>query len=918
MITGLLRRLLCLLICLGALACTMVGAQGLDLGGPDRQVDVWGELAILEDPTAKLSPATALAQPGWQVATPRLMSRGTSTSAFWLRLVVVNHASERITRWLGVGSQQLEDIGFYRLAPGGDRVQQFVPGGAVHPRKEMPLAGRTFVFPVSLASGEGATLLLRVQGRTTLSMDVGLWEPAALREQEASKDFSHLIPLTALITIALYLLVHALARLDRPLLLLAAWLLLAALHDLAYGGYLNRYVLTGGGEPSLRASAVLANLAVAMCAAFMYVFLELSRLKFWRNVYLGLPLVFLAVALGAAFGNLRLFIALTNSFLMAFLLIWPLSMLLAWRQRLPNVGIFFIAIAGQWVILMLRLLTGLGMAPTMVDHDSLAITILLGFTLVLLYFVVRRSMAEHKMKTDTQAAMLQRNLEQQVQLEEAVRSRTQALQEAVIAADDANRAKSDFLARLSHDLRSPLTAIIGYAEMIIAAGRPDAQNGRIIRRSAQHLLALLNDLIDYARGSAQPNALLVLPIYTSTWLDSITADARALATKHGNSFDFKVFGNLPLVIEVDAKRLRQVLENLLTNASKFTTHGNIDFHVTVSTDDTANDSSPQHFLFTVRDNGPGIAAEELAQIFEPFHRLKGAEHHEGLGLGLAIAQQWIKRMGGSIEASSVLGLGTTMQVRIALQQSSEDSLSHQNQILDEGLPPTIDGRDCRIWIVEDSHIIRGMLCAELGGLGFTVVPISNGQEALERVNQPETKVPDLILTDLQMPFADGKAVLKAARAKWPEVPVVLLTATHDWANHGRDGFSAVLPKPVSLTLLRQSIARLLGLQTSGQSTDVDTFPLALVYPDQQYLDEALLLIRMGAISDLVDWASALAEKHEQWRSFADWAKELADRGNLKDLAILCDSAQRNPAAVQQALFHPSGVTTINSDTGTGL
>ena len=917
MITGVLRRLLCLLICLGALACTLVRAQGLDVGVPDKQVAVWGELAILEDPTAKLSPATALAQAGWQTATPRLMSKGASNSAFWLRLVVVNHAPEKITRWLSMGSQQLEHVDFFRMAPGDERVQQFLPGGSVHARNEMPLAGRTFVFPVSLASAEGATLLLRIQGRTTMSMEVGLWDPAALREQEAGKDLAHLIPVTALLTVALYLLVHSLARLDRPLLLLGGWLFLAALHDLAYGGYLNRYVLTGGGELSLRISAVLANLAIAMSAAFMYAFLEFSRLKFWRNVYLSLPLVFLAVALGAAFGNLRLFIVLTNSFLMAFLLIWPLSMLLAWRQRLPNVGIFFISIAGQWVILILRLLTVQGMAPIMVDQDSLAITILLGFTLVLLYFVVRRSIAEHQAQTDSQAAKWELNAQQQARLEAAVNARTNALQEAVIAADDANRAKSDFLARISHDLRTPLTAIIGYAEMIIGSGRPDAQNGRIIRRSAQHLLALLNDLIDYARGSAQANALLVLPIYTSTWLESIAADAGTLATKHGNSFEFKVFGNLPLVLEVDAKRLRQVLENLLTNAAKFTSHGHIEFHITVSTDDTADDYGPQHFLFTVRDSGPGIPAEELARIFEPFHRLKGAEHHEGLGLGLAIAQQWIKRMGGSIEASSILGQGTTMQVRIALQQASENSLSHQNQILDEGLPPNLDGRHYRIWIVEDSHIIRSMLCAELGGLGFTVVPIGNGQEALERVNQPETKVPDLILTDLQMPFADGRAVLKAARAKWPEIPVVLLTATHDWANHGGDGFSEILPKPVSLTLLRQSVARLLGLPASGQSADVDALRPAMVYPDQQYLEEVLLLIRMGAISDLVDWASALAQRHAQWNTFADWAKDLADHGNLKDLSGLCEAAQRNHAAAQQALFHPGGVTTINSDTGTG-
>jgi hypothetical protein len=141
--------------------------------------------------------------------------------------------------------------------------------------------------------------------------------------------------------------------------------------------------------------------------------------------------------------------------------------------------------------------------------------------------------------------------------------------------------------------------------------------------------------------------------------------------------------------------------------------------------------------------------------------------------------------------------------------------------------------------------------------------------------------------------------------------VVLLTATHDWASHGDDGFSEILPKPVSLTLLRQSVARLLGLQTSGQSTDVDTLRPAMVYPDQQYLDEALLLIRMGAISDLVDWASALAQKHAQWSTFADWAQALADRGNLKELAVLCESAQSKPANVPQSFLDAGGDTTIS-------
>ena len=896
---GLLHRLVRLLVCLGVLACGLARAQGVDVGVADQKIDLWGQLLILEDRDATLSPQSALARSDWQTATPRLMSQGTTESAFWLRLGIVNHAPGTITRWLSLGSQQLEDVRFYRLRSGADEVRQFWQTGAGHARSEMPLAGRTFVFPATLTSGEEAILLLRIRGRTTMAMEVGLWDPLALREQDFSRDLSHLIPITALITVAIYSLVHALARMDRHLLLLGGWLFSAALYEMAYAGYLYRYVLTGGGELNLRASAVLANVTMVVCIGFMYVFLEIQRLKYWRKVYPSLMVVCLVLGLGSAFGSLRLFTMLTINVLMAFFLVWPLSMWAAWRERLPYAGVFIVSIAGQWLVLVLRLLVSLGLLPAgTVNYESLPMMILLGFAFVLLYFVVRRSIATYEAKAGSEAVLWRSNQEQQAQLAEAVRTRTLALQEAVIAADDANRAKSDFLARISHDLRTPLTAIIGYAEMIIGAGRTDAQSGRIIRRSAQHLLALLNDLIDYARGSAQPNALLVLPIYTSTWLESIAADAHALAAKSGNSFEFRVFGKLPLVLELDAKRLRQVLENLLANAAKFTSNGRIEFHVSVSADAFSDEHKPLDFIFTVRDTGPGIPADDLVHVFEPFQRLKSAAHHEGLGLGLAIAQQWVRRMGGSISASSVLGEGTVMQVRMALQATSEDALSHQNQIVDEGLVPDLDGHGCQIWVVEDSHIIRSMLSTELGGLGFAVVPIGNGQEAMERMSQPEVNVPDLILTDLQMPFADGKAVLKMAHAKWPAIPVVLLTASHDWSSHGDAGYSAVLPKPVSLTLLRQTLARLLRLEISYPADAA--LPPAMAYPEQKYLDEALLLIRMGAISDLVDWANALAENHAQWSAFARRAKDLADRGNLKELAELCEAAQDHHSDGQTA------------------
>ena len=184
----------------------------------------------------------------------------------------------------------------------------------------------------------------------------------------------------------------------------------------------------------------------------------------------------------------------------------------------------------------------------------------------------------------------------------AIDSRTRALQCALIAADEASCAKSDFLARVSHDLRAPLTAILRYADLIIGSGGRPGEHGRIIRRSAQHLL------------------------------------------------------------------------NLLDNAAKFTRDGHIRLSVQCQDEQPAGDAVA--ITFVVEDNGPGIAAGELEHIFEPFHRLKATESHEGLGLGLAISKQWVERMGGRIRAESTLWYGTRLSVSLSIKHASEDALSH--------------------------------------------------------------------------------------------------------------------------------------------------------------------------------------------------------------------------------------------------
>lgn len=892
--TGWPGLLLTLALCLAGLLSTAAHAGRVDISAVERMASLHPALTVLRDPTGALRPEEVAHRSGLPASTPGALSVGFTTDTIWLQLRVGNESATPQTRWLSVGHTRLEEVTLYQLDAGGQRVMESWVGGVAQPLAKRPIVGKESLFPVTLAPGEEALLLLRLQGRTTMALDVSLWAPLHYREQEAVADLSLLVPAGALLVVSLYLLVSALFRRDKSLVLLALWLGVAVVCELTLQGYLYRYVLTAGGEPAVRAPIFFIALTVALAAAFIHTFIVTHRAALLSRLIRGVSLAGFALALGSTFGPLDL---LAGAFVVCTVVLCmssPFLLFSAWRQRHPNIGLFIFALTGLLINVVTRLLIRLDILPPgELSSASMSIVYALGLGSLALLGVVQRTIAQHETTLAQQRALLQAQQAEHARLEAAIDSRTRALQGALIAADEASRAKSDFLARVSHDLRAPLTAILGYADLIIGSGGRPADHGRVIRRSAQHLLGLLNDLIAYARGGSGNNALQALPVYAASLLTSIAAEGEALARRNGNRFEYQLSGELPTVIEIDEKRLRQILINLLDNAAKFTRNGHIRFSVQCPGEHPTSTAMP--ITFVVEDDGPGMSATELAHIFEPFHRLTSAENHEGLGLGLAISRQWVECMGGDIQAESTPGQGTRLQVSLAIKPASEDALPYPHQVCQEDRLPELDGSCLCVWVVEDSHEIRNLLCLELRSQGFTPVPIANGHDARSLLASPDTRPPDLVLTDLKMPFASGEDVLAGVRAKWPSLPVVLLTATPDAvlqpASAGaaaphRPRFSAILSKPVSFLLLRQTLAEQLGLPWPSSEPGSDPSP-AITPPSAARLAEAHALIRMGAISDLIDWADSLGTEDPAWAPFATHARELAERGEMAQLLHLC-------------------------------
>jgi len=294
--------------------------------------------------------------------------------------------------------------------------------------------------------------------------------------------------------------------------------------------------------------------------------------------------------------------------------------------------------------------------------------------------------------------------------------------------------------------------------------------------------------------------------------------------------------------------------------------------------------------FRVTDSGCGIAPEHQSLIFEPFERADAARSLPGIGLGLAIVRQWITRMQGTIAVDSTPGSGTVVTLRLPTEIAAEENIArHHVQEMAEA-QPLIDGNGLLILVVEDSPDIRQLLMDQLSGFGFAVEVAVDGSSAIERMSHAGFARPDLLITDYLMPGADGVAVLRAARHYWPEVPVVLLSATPqanaDGEENSLPAFDASLLKPVNFIELQATLGSLLQLDSiSFPEQESEEMPLTL--PPEKVLKTAHHLIDLGAISDLIDWADMLIAEYPQCELFVVRARQLIVHGNLVGLGKLC-------------------------------
>lgn len=358
------------------------------------------------------------------------------------------------------------------------------------------------------------------------------------------------------------------------------------------------------------------------------------------------------------------------------------------------------------------------------------------------------------------------------------------LKEAQLDAEHANRAKSDFLANMSHEIRTPLTAILGYANELASTLQdgPDAQAVEIIKRNGEHLLEIMNDILDISKIESGNVELECISACPAKIVAEVISLMQVRAKQKGIILTSNYGGKIPRFIEGSPVHLRQVLLNLIGNAVKFTQEGQVEIRLQMA------ERHDGHVLrFDVLDSGIGIPAKHLDRLFKPFSQADSSVGRSfgGTGLGLAISKRLVELMGGEISVESTPDVGSTFSFSIPLGKWSHDDMLRSPADINletEVKPPkeqeVVDLTGGRILLAEDGKDNQRLITHYLEKAGAEVEIADNGRLALEAIAKysAQGKSFDLIVTDIQMPEMDGYTLTRTLRARGSKVPIVALSA----------------------------------------------------------------------------------------------------------------------------------------------
>jgi signal transduction histidine kinase/ActR/RegA family two-component response regulator len=411
--------------------------------------------------------------------------------------------------------------------------------------------------------------------------------------------------------------------------------------------------------------------------------------------------------------------------------------------------------------------------------------------------ILQDGLREHANRLEAAKAAVEQSAD------ELVRS-MQALSDSKVKAEAAARTKSEFLANMSHEIRTPLTAMMGYADLLLdsspSAGDSERSHLRTIRSNGEHLLAIINDILDISKAEAGCMQIEQIRFSLEELLLDVVALVRAQANAKGLQLRVSSSTDIPAQIESDPTRLRQILVNLIGNALKFTEQGSVEVEVSY-------EAATSQLAIRVRDTGIGIAPEQLPQLFQPFSQADSSTTRRfgGTGLGLVISQRLAQMLGGHINVESELGKGSCFTLHLRVRGSDERLERALPQFGDTPLP-SLAG--VRILLAEDGRDNQRLISLILQRAGAQTEIANDGLEAVQQALSPRPY--DVILMDMQMPVLDGYEATRRIRNTGCQTPIIAVTAhalEEDRQRCIEAGCDDFATKPIRRSLLLETIVR---------------------------------------------------------------------------------------------------------------